>query len=401
MKKVQTLQDFYDLMLATVGVRQQLVKLYLNNDPIPSQAIDPLRDALASLRAIPRKNDVYQVHLKQDKIISLDLDYEINELYKDIFFLENGEAEFEGYLNELHEDFGPQVKHGVETLQGLRFQAFLTDRDGTVNNYCGRYASSVQSVYNAVFLTRFATAATANAVILTSAPLDNIGLADISVSPPGIFTYAGSKGREYFAPDGQRRVFPIAEEQQRKLDELNTRLSALLQQPDYEMYRLIGSGLQFKFGQTTVARQDISRSIPEHESKAFLDEVEQLVASIDPDNVFFRIEDTGLDIEIILTVENETQGQESTKDFDKGNGIKFLNQDIGLEMSQGICLICGDTHSDVPMVTTSMAIARETRTIFVTPKEDLRNKVRAVCPQALFVDEPDALVMILNKLARV
>lgn len=399
MKKVQTLQDFYDLMLSTIGVRRQLAKNHLNNQSIPAEAINSLRAALDSLQAIPQKDGAYRVALSQDKTIPLDLSYEINELRKDIFFLEHDEDEFEGYLGDLHEDFYLQVKQGVEALQGVRFRAFLTDRDGTVNNYCGRYISSVQSVYNAVFLTRFATAAAENSVILTSAPLDNIGLVDISVSPSRTFIYAGSKGREYFNTEGQRRVFPIEQDKQTKLDELNAKLSTLLKQPKYEMYGLIGSGLQFKFGQTTIARQDITRSILTAESEEFLNTVRQLVSGIDPDNVFFRIEDTGLDIEIILTVEG-AEGSQSAKDFDKGDGIKFLNQDMGLHMAEGSCLVCGDTNSDVPMVAAAMDIAKETYAVFVTRKDGLKDKVRAVCPRALSVSEPDVLVTLLYKLSK-
>ena len=399
MKKVQTLQDFYDLMLSTIGVRRQLTKNCLNNEDIPVEAINSLRAAFDSLQAIPQEKGAYRVALSQDKTIPLDLSYEINELRKDIFFLEHDEDEFEGYLGDLHEDFYLQVKQGVEVLQGVRFKAFLTDRDGTVNNYCGRYISSVQSVYNAVFLTRFATNAAENSAVLTSAPLDNIGLVDISVSPAQVFIYAGSKGREYFNTEGQRRVFPIEQEKQAKLDELNAVLSALLKQPEYEMYGLIGSGLQFKFGQTTVARQDITRSIPKKQSEKFLNMVRQLVSSIDPNNTFFRIEDTGLDIEIILTVESGGNAG-NARDFDKGDGIKFLNQDIGLQMDEGSCLICGDTNSDVPMVAAAMNIAKETYAVFVTRKDELKYKVRAICPHALFVNEPDVLVTILDKLGK-
>ena len=399
MKKVQTLQDFYDLMLSTIGVRRRLVSNCLNNGGIPAEAVNALREALNSLQAIPQENGAYRVALSQNKTIPLDLSYEINELRKDIFFLEHDEDEFEGHLGDIHEDFYLQVKQGVEALQGVCFKAFLTDRDGTVNNYCGRYISSVQSVYNAVFLTRFATNAAENSVVLTSAPLDNIGLVDISVGPAQVFIYAGSKGREYFNTEGQRRVFPIEQGKQAKLDALNARLSALLKQPEYEMYGLIGSGLQFKFGQTTVARQDITRSIPKTESEKFLNTVRQLVSSIDPDNVFFRIEDTGLDIEVILTVESG-EDTESAKDFDKGDGIKFLNQDIGLHMDEGSCLICGDTNSDMPMVAAAMNIAKETYATFVTRKDELKDKVHAVCPSALFVNEPDVLVTILDKLGK-
>ena len=64
-------------------------------------------------------------------------------------------------------------------------------------------------MYNAVFLTRFARARARRSVILTSAPLADVGLADMTVSPPGAFTCTGSKGREYLDPKGRRRQHPI------------------------------------------------------------------------------------------------------------------------------------------------------------------------------------------------
>jgi hypothetical protein len=384
-------------MWSTIKVRRSLVNRYLHSEAITRDAVQPLRNALEALQAIPTFAGASRVDLDEQRTIDLDLGYEINELVKDIFFLEHSEDEFLQYLGQLHEGFEDQVEQGVEALANLRLKAFLTDRDGTVNNYCGRYASSVQSVYNAVFLTRFATSAVDGSVILTSAPLANVGLVDISVSPANVFTFAGSKGREYFNTHGERRVFPIEADKQSKLDMLNQRLSDLVNQRDYEKFSLIGSGLQFKFGQTTIARQDITRSVSAEASESFLTTIKTMVTDIDPTGAYFRIEDTGLDVEVILTVESDQSG--AAKDFDKGDGIRFLNEDIGLGMADGSCLICGDTNSDVPMVTASMEIAKETHAVFVTRNEDLKAKVKTVCPRALCVDEPDMLVTILNALS--
>ena len=66
-----------------------------------------------------------------------------------------------------------------------------------------------------------------------------------------------------------------------------------------------------------MARQDIGKSIDEDESKALLSTLEKLTNELDPDHQNFRIEDTGLDVEIILTVETSGDG---LKDFDKGDG---------------------------------------------------------------------------------
>jgi hypothetical protein len=299
----------------------------------------------------------------------------------------------------MHEGFDARVRAGVEVLRGVNPRNLVSDRDGTVNNYCGRYLSSIQSAYNAVFLTRFATECVANAVVLTSAPLDKGGLVDIGVAPQEKFIYAGSKGREYLYRGRRRGSLPIPAEQQTKLDELNRRLAAMLAQPRYATFALIGSGFQRKFGQTTISRQDISGSIPEAGSKAFLDTLRGVVDEIDPAGAFFRIEDTGLDVEIILTVKAGA-GAGGARDFDKADGVLFLDGELGLDLARGPNLVCGDTPSDVPMVAASMGRTERTWAAFVTDKEELRAKVAGLCPNVFFTDQPDVLVTVLNERAK-
>ena len=165
------------------------------------------------------------------------------------------------------------------------------------------------------------------------------------------------------------------------------------------MFSLSGSGLQLKFGQTTIARQDISNSIPKQGSLKFFKIIENIVAEIDPDNKYFRIEDTGLDIEILLTIGGNDQSGK-LRDFDKGDGINFLNTELNLNLSKGPNLICGDTNSDVPMVATSMEKTKDTYSIFVTNNDELKQKVKNVCAKTIFVNEPDILVTALYYLSK-
>jgi hydroxymethylpyrimidine pyrophosphatase-like HAD family hydrolase len=395
---VQTLRQFYELMHSTVPVRRALTREILASRRATAEAVGHLREALAGLEAIPEEPAGRRLTLEGSRAIHVDLTYEIEELKKDLVFLEHGEEALLEDLAERHVGFREELARGVDALRGLSFQAFVTDRDGTVNNYCGRYASSVQSTYNAVFLTRFARARARGSVVLTSAPLDDIGLADMAVTPPGALICAGSKGREYFDADGRRHQYPIEPEKQGRLDALNEALAGLLKTDGNDVFTLIGSGLQQKFGQTTIARQDIGGSIPEERSKRFMDAVRELVRSVDPEGTFFRIEDTGLDLEILLTVDDEAGG--TVRDFDKGDGVRFLNEDLGLAMGRGACLVCGDTGSDVPMLAATRDLAPETRAVFVTRKEELRQKAKEVLLQTLFVGEPDTLVAILNALGK-
>jgi len=397
---IDTLPRFYELMRSTVPVRRDAVVAILERRPAAAVAADRLREALRALEAIPEERAGRRLSLETGRPIHLDLGYEIGELLRDVEYLTQGEERLLSELAADHAGFEAEVDAVVGALAGARFRSFVTDRDGTVNNYCGRYASSVQSAYNAVFLTRFARTLVGRAVILTSAPLDDVGLADLAVAPPGAFVHAGSKGREYLDPKGRRRRFPIEARQQEKLDELNRRLAALLGSPGREVFAQIGSGFQRKFGQTTVARQDIAGSIPAERSEGFLAEVRELVRSIDPELEDFRIEDTGLDVEIVLTVGDAGADAGSVRDFDKGDGVRFLNEDLGLGLDQGPCLVCGDTGSDVPMLQAALDVAPEVRTVFVTRREELRSRVAGLLPDALFVSEPDILVAALNALVR-
>ena len=412
-EKITGIRQFYGLMKNIKEIRQDIVKSYINQNESDRASIAVLEDILDSLEGINRKGDRYVLSLYQDKTMELNLDYEIGELKKDIFFLTHREDEFYQFLSEMHVDFYRQLKEGEKFLNEIQFLNFFTDRDGTVNNYCGRYLSSVQSIYNAVFLIRFA-ACVENSIILTSAPLEKQGLIDISVTPPGIFIYAGSKGREFYDTKGTRRRFPIEKNKQDKLDELNHYLSELVKKPEYEMFLYIGSGLQFKFGQTTIARQDIDASVPEDKSVQFLKKTEDMVKKLDPGNRFFRIEDTGKDIEIILTVESRPDGEPKNKksfapylkDYDKGNGIQYLNTELALNMEKGPNLICGDTFSDIPMVKASQGSVisyppgrkNNTWSIFVTDDNKLKKDVSDTCPHSFFVNQPDILVSILNNL---
>ncbi len=394
--KIQTLHQFYDLMLETHDLRKKIVKQYVDESmKIDSNEIDSLKSYLDSLIQINQKDGYYILRVEDELEINLDLTYETEELRKDIMYLEEGEERFIQYLSELHNDFDSQVGKGVEYLKDLNIRNFITDRDGTVNNYCGRYRSSIQSIYNAVFLTRFAHNVAEQSIILTSAPLENIGLADISVSPDHSFIYAASKGREYLN-NGQRNHFPIEPFKQEKLTGLNKVLSDTVKRSEYQKFALIGSGLQYKFGQTTIARQDVNYSIPEKESEDFFRHIQGIVQSIDPQNKFFRIEDTGKDIEIILTLE-DAHGE--TRDFDKGDGVSFLNEDIGLHIESGSNLICGDTPSDVPMVKHVNAHSENNGVIFVTEDGELKNQVKKYSQYPFFVSTPDVLVTILNQIA--
>jgi hypothetical protein len=213
--------------------------------------------------------------------------------------------------------------------------------------------------------------------------------------PDATVCYAGSAGREFQSENGERGALPLSQEQRDCMRVFNERLAELLEKEENRVFAMIGSGVQYKYGQTTVRRQDIHRSIAEEKSNDFAESVAEVMRSVDPEGRFFRIADTGKDLEIILTVRDG-------REFHKGDGAAFLDRELQLDMGKRNCLICGDTDSDVAMVEYAVTTAGADRTwvVFVTDDPALQQEVRSHAPEARFMKSPDALVTALNNLSR-
>lgn len=405
---VESLADLYTAMGATITLRRRAAAMVAAGGVCDPQLIVELREILAALQAAPAAMDGrggVRLGLDGGRTIVTSIKYEVSELEKDLAFLAQGEDALVALMRAQCPGFDAQVERVVATLQQHgSFRAFLTDRDGTVNNYCDRYLTSVQSAYNAVFLQRFVDRCSRGSVILTSAPLGgpgakDRGIVDISVMPgAGSLVLAGSKGRTFLANGAVRRL-DIPAEQQAALDRLNERLLRMIREPSNVKFGLIGSGLQFKFGNTTVARQDVNRSVPEEESRAWLQRLRETVHDVDPSGKLFRIEDTGLDVELILTVGSGS----AARDFSKGDGVAFIDEQLKLGLADGPTLVCGDTSSDLPML--AAVLDRATRrdrvaAVFVTQSDKLKAKISDLYPATVVVDHVDVLVYALGKLGR-
>ncbi|MFW5729873.1 MAG: trehalose 6-phosphate synthase [Spirochaetota bacterium] len=412
---MNTLADFYDLMAATVTIRRDLVSYYLIDVAKPTR-LEALREVHKRLTAAPTDGEGRLILTDDEgREVPIQADYEILELEKDLHFFENGEASFASFLNGIHPRFGEETKElvdflrdaapregtsptdsgGTETIPPHGFDLFITDRDGTVNNYCARYRSSVQSAYNAVFLSRFGSTLPERPIILTSAPLQDLGIVDLTVMPDNTYVLAGSKGREYRDLSGARIALPVTELEERKLTELNSRLEEFLEEPRNRIFGFIGSSLQKKHGETTVARQDVNASVPEAESERFKEQVRAAIDELNDDAEYFRLDDTGKDLEIIPTISGGTEADEP-RHFDKGDGVAFLAESLNRDLADKQVLVCGDTSSDVPMVRKSLELGAQVTTLFVTTDTELQSAVRETGAKAHFVSTPDVLVSGLD-----
>ena len=392
-KRIATLAEFYDLMDLTAAARREAVCAALSNETPPGGAVDSLARARECLSRRPGEGARRRLLVEEGLGVEADLAYEFDELEKDLIYLRDGEEALLAHLAAIHPGFAAETEALADFLAGHGpdgpWRTVLTDRDGTVNNYCGRYRSSVQPAYNAVFLCRFAAQNARDALILTSAPLRGPGLIDVSVMPMGHFHLAASKGRECLDRQGKRHAKAVPARQQTLLDMLARDVRNLLKKTANAKFGLIGSGFQVKYGQLTVARQDVTRSVPESESEAFLAEVEKLTRALDPKGRDLVIEDTGLDVEIILTVEGTGQ------DFDKGEAARFLDRELGLGFAEGPVLVCGDTSSDLPMIRAVAELSPAPAAVLVTKNPDLAARLPEACGTGFVVSEPDVLVTAL------
>ena len=392
--QLEYLADFYSQMRLLRETRVSIVS-ELNSTPpnIKVDYLSELQKIEERLSSIPKTKDgLYQLKTHEDDLISLELDYELGEIKKDNIYLNQNQDALHEHMKVINSDFEKDINAGTEFLEGKHFDYFITDRDGTISNYCGRYQSSIQAIYNAMYLSAFSKMVRDRSVILTSAPLNHIGLIEISVQPKEDYILAGSKGRELINTNGKKFNYPIKKHEQKKLNALNEKIEELLKKPKYSSFRYIGSGLQYKFGQTTLARQDKNKSIAEEDSQDLKFKIEEILETIDPEHKFFRLEDTGKDLEIMLTIKEKGSKE---VDFNKGHGITFISETLKFNTKNKSILICGDTASDLPMLDAAKEMNAQVTSIFVTTDQDLKTEVAKRCKDALIVSTPDALVSIL------
>lgn len=451
-------EGFYGLMRQTRDIRRKIVqRMCSKSSACYSEEARALQGALLSLHSLPRPSEdrgndhTHSLMTDSTSSVTVCLEYEKTELLRDVCLLDGGEAALLSVMRSRHdkkmsmsagwlESKLPSWSESIESaMVAMRaasgagyergrircpaFRNFITDRDGTTNNYCDRYASSVQSAYNALWMANFARQCTDNTVLLTAAPLGGRlhaeGLLEVCTMPQGSIIYAGSKGREYLDSCTKQvlEVEPLPLGTQELLEELHHRLATLCKQPRNSKFLGLGSGLQYKCGELTMARNDPAGNASEAESSRFKAEVQKLVHELDPEGKALHMHDTGTDIEISLCSDN---GHPS---FSKSDGIIALDRKLRLGVAAGPNLVCGDTESDIPMIKAALQLMTETcgsdgpparasklAVVFVVSPEqaertpNLAGEVRKLCSDkgahCAIVPSPDVLVAALAQFTR-
>uniref|UniRef100_A0A0K0E6E6 alpha,alpha-trehalose-phosphate synthase (UDP-forming) n=1 Tax=Strongyloides stercoralis TaxID=6248 RepID=A0A0K0E6E6_STRER len=392
--ELKTLSDFYVLMEKSCKLRRQIVENILKGIALKSHFDISLKNAKETLEK--SSVDEHFLLLKTESIsmdgscviAKLDIKDQLDEFNKDIEFLRfiqsdnvNNVEEFVATLSKYHpisdEAFEEEVSNAVDILtEGDHFDHFFTDRDGTLKSYCCSYASSIQPAYSAVIQAQFARRCAQFCAIVTTAPLLNIGILNVSTMPEGYYVYGASGGREwYMNPSVQFKDSKIGHDELELLDSVFEKLEKITELPEYEHLKWIGSGIQKHYGHITIACQDKNESISDSSSQKLLEFVQNIVNEIDP------IEET-----LVATMDNIREIKICIKSdncdviFNKGNGIMLIKEKMGLKLHKGNILVCGDAMTDLPMLEEVLKISpKNVYTIWVTTNESLKSKVAELC----------------------
>ena len=149
--KITTIKDFYQEMNSLKKTRELILNLLIQDKKPPKKLIDSLNSHLKRLKSIKKENGNFILVSNQINL-SFKLYYEISELEKDIIFLKKGEKALLEYFKKIHKNFKKQSQKLINYIKNQKIDLLITDRDGTINNYCETYLSSIQSVYNAFII---------------------------------------------------------------------------------------------------------------------------------------------------------------------------------------------------------------------------------------------------------
>ncbi|KHN76157.1 Trehalose-phosphatase [Toxocara canis] len=425
---IQTVDEFKALMYSMQSVRRQIVAAILSNNELENEWIETLNRTYAKLTDSNTKAFQREMSTISAKL-SINIKDETTGLMKDLLYLDRLKAarsenrsdswpetlakvdlisilapyhptseqkfleEFEGCLRFLR-SFAESNTNGRKPI-------FITDWDGTMKDYCSQYATNLQPVYSAVGMTRFASRFTRLSAVLTAGPLRGPGILDLTAMPiDGPVLFSGSWGREWWL--GGRRVVHedgISDEGFDALQRLNDEMSNLLHTGDYSQFALVGSGVQRKVDRLTLGVQTVYGHVLPELSHRYQDAVKERMHRVDPQN-HILVFDPSTELEVEVVAHN------SGVVWNKADGVDRVVSTVGDSLeTPGKVLVCGDTHSDLPMV--RQAVARNPEgvmALFVGLNEKLRESVRHLVgdqSRCCFVSCPDvihaAMAELLNQ----
>ncbi|MBU1247049.1 MAG: hypothetical protein KKB70_00010 [Proteobacteria bacterium] len=183
-REIASLGELHALLAETRALRADIVAKMAGGDEASASDADSLENVQKSLEEIATHDGRPVLDIALGGSLGIDLDHEIGELKKDIFFLRYDEDPFLVLLATQNQGFYAEVNTVEHALDGKQFNVWLTSLDGTVVPPCLHSNVSGQSAYSALWMTRFARALTQTSVVITPPPgheVDALGSQDFEL----------------------------------------------------------------------------------------------------------------------------------------------------------------------------------------------------------------------------
>jgi hypothetical protein len=385
-----SLEDLTQLLDRAAAARRAAAAAILAGRPVPPEVTAAIARLGADLRRCAGRDHVAALTHSEDTSLRLDLGLEIEQLENDALYLEDGREALRKRLGKRRPGLGDAVRRGLKALAGETFNTLICDADALFRPAGHRLATSFQPAWNAVAACRFAMARSRRPVLWSEAPLPS--LLARSALPPQTFAYAGSLGRQWQTAGGDQGQAALSQEKTDLTQAMAERITSLMASSDRLPFLWIGSGLQLRQGEISIARQDAARSIDEDDSRNLLEHIHDAVDAVDPQRQHFRVDDDGYDVAITPTSAN----RDLWNDFSPAEGLRNIDQALGLDLAKGPHLVCAAGSSGVALLAALAARTPNLRAILVTDRDDLAARARELCPHVAIVRHPDTVASILS-----
>lgn len=390
-----SLDAFAALMADSATLRRQAASAILAGKPVPAETTAALAQIRDAVDEAMDRDGVAALPMDEDRVLRLDLAAEAGQLENDVLYLEEGREALMKHLGRQRHGLRDAVRQGLRELAAQGLETLLCQADALLCAPGQRFVTAVQPAWNAVALGRFAAARAARTVLWSAAPLSGPGLADLRTLPRRACVLAGSLGRQIVDATGRESASPLSLAKASLLEGINARLAMLLADPDWRAFAYVGSGLQFRRGETVLARQDSRESIDEDASLALLEHVHDIVDAVDPEREHFRVEDDGCDVVVTPTASADDAGQE----YSAREGLRALEQALGADFAKGSHLVCCTGQDGLELLEALTEKNRDVRCLFVGDREDLGRKARELCPHTALAAHPDVAAALFSAAA--
>ena len=385
-----SLEDLKQLLDRAASARRTAVAAILTGRPVPPEAMAEIARLGADLRRCAGRDHLAALSHSEDASLRLDLGLEIEQLENDALYLEDGREALRKRLGKRRPGLGEAVRRGLKAIAGETFNTLLCDADALFRPAGHRLATSFQPAWNAVAAGRFAMARSRRPVLWSDAPLTSL-LARAAL-PPQTFAYAGSLGRQWQTAASDQGQAALSREKHELTQAMAERITSLMAASDRLPFLWVGSGLQLRHGEISIARQDVARSIDEDDSLTLLEHIHDAVDAIDPQRQHFRVDDDGYDVTITPTSAN----RDLWNDFSPAEGLRNINQALDLDLATGPHLVCAAGSPGVALIAALAAHTPNLRAILVTDRDDLAARATELCRHVAIVRHPDTVASILS-----